>query len=367
MQRLLHRVERVPLAGQDAEFHQLVERLGQGRGRIPLAVEIVSVGVEFPHRHAVHGQRPRLVHAKHGSGTEGLDGGGAAREDFAFRDPPGAEGEKDGEHYGKFFRHHCHGQGEPRQDAGDPVAPGQPVDDHDEDAEEQPRERKGADQAAGLLLERRPLLLHRLERLSDLAEFAPKPGGLHTTDPVALHHHAPRIDEGQVIPAGPSDRRYPVPRRLANRYGFPRQEGFVHREVRARQEQGVGRDAVSLGEDQQVVPDHLPSRDSPPLPVADDQGPGAGEVAQRLQGALRLPFLVQGDPHHDEDEAEEHQRFLHVSQDEVDRAARDEQEEHRLADDAEGDCENGAPLRRGEFVVPFLPQPPGGLILGEPF
>ena len=58
-------------------------------------------------------------------------------------------------------------------------------------------------------------------------------------------------------------------------------------------------------------------------PDAHDERARARQVAQRVQRPLGLPLLVEGDADDDEDEAEEHERLLHVAEDEVERAAGD--------------------------------------------
>jgi hypothetical protein len=95
--RLFHRVEGLARAGQDAELHQLVNRVGQGGG---LGLNLVRVvpDDQRAHRHPVLRQRPGLVHAQDGGRPQRLDRRHAAGEDPVFRDAPGAEREEDREH-----------------------------------------------------------------------------------------------------------------------------------------------------------------------------------------------------------------------------------------------------------------------------
>ena len=68
-------------------------------------------------------------------------------------------------------------------------------------------------------------------------------------------------------------------------------------------QRGVGRDAVALGEDDEVAADHLAAGDAPLPPSRIDQGPGAGQVAQGVEGPLGPALLDDGDAHDHEDEA----------------------------------------------------------------
>ena len=98
-------------------------------------------------------------------------------------------------------------------------------------------------------------------------------------------------------------------------------------------------------QDHQIAGHHLAPGDAPLRAAAQHQRAWAREVAQGLQRALGLAALVDGDAHHDEHRHQQDQRLLQVAECQVDRAAGNQQQEHRLAQHLERDAERPAPRR----------------------
>src|SRR5262249_7684259 len=169
-------------------------------------------------------------------------------------------------------------------------------------------------------------------------------------DRLAIGDEGPGVDEWAGLAARASHRRAPIPRGLAHRRRFPGEERLVRGEGRARDERAIGRHAVALAEEKDVAPDHLAAGDARARAVPDPAGARARQVAERLERPLGLLFLVQRDRGDQDDEAEQHQGLLAIAEDEVDRAAGEEQEEHRLGDDVAPDGDEAAPFARRQLV-----------------
>ena len=116
----LHRVERIALAGQ----YRVLEQRPSGRGKVPRCRRQIDRLADAAHhpseRHLVGGQGAGLVDAQHRRGAQRLDRRHAPGEHAAARDPPGAQGEEDGEDDGELLGQRGHGQ----RDAGqEPLLP----------------------------------------------------------------------------------------------------------------------------------------------------------------------------------------------------------------------------------------------------
>ena len=276
---LLHRIERIALAGEHAEFDQLVKRLGQRcRGGRRNIVDHVA-DAELLHRHLVEGQRPRLVDAEHGGRAQRLERRNPAGQDALLRDAPGAERQEDREHGRKLVRHDGHRQGEAGEEAVEPVGPGQPIGDHHEHAQSDTDQRQPAHQPAGFALQRAALGRHRLQGLADRADFGLRAGALNHRNALTVGDQRTGEDEGLTIAARAAHRRDAVPDRLAHRHRFSRQQRLVGGQVEARHHGAIGGDPVALGQDQGIPADHFAAGDAPPHAIADDQCARAREVA----------------------------------------------------------------------------------------
>ncbi len=208
LEGLLHRVERVDLAGEDPVFHELVEGLenrGVKRDALgPSAYREEPVAGEEPgDRHPVQRQGAGLVDAENGGRAERLHGRDPAGEDVLLADAPRAQSQKDGEHHRDLFRQRGHGQGHAGQKPLDPLIAGQTVDEHHEDAHEEPHESHVPHQASAVPLEIGRLAIGGFERLPDPAHLGARPGGDDLGDPLALHDQRPRVDGRKVIAARP--------------------------------------------------------------------------------------------------------------------------------------------------------------------
>ena len=311
-QRFLHGVERVALARQDPVFQQGVKCLREPRAGGAVRDEGFARGPQPAYRHLVHGQGAGLVGAEHGGGAERLHGRHAARQHAVLRDPPGAERQENGEDDRELLRERGHGHGDARQDPLSPnlggVPPRQPVDHDHQGAEGEADDGKVPHEPPGLPLQRGALRRDALERLADLAEFRARPGREDLGHALPAGDERAGEDERQVVPAGLPDRLGLRGGGLADRDGLAGEEGLVGAEVHDGAERGVSRNAVALGEDDDVAADHLAPGDAPLPAVADHQRPRAGQVAQGIERPLGPALLDDGDAHHDEDEPQEQGR-----------------------------------------------------------
>ncbi len=188
---------------------------------------------------------------------------------------------------------------------------------------------------------------------------------------MALHDQRAGVDARQLVATGRhaggvagarGRRQFVRPRHpLADRHGFAREQRFVGPHAIGRHQQGIGRHAITLAELEQVAAHHVAPGDALRLAVADDQRARAGEVAQRFDGALGLALLVQRERHGDDHEAEQRQALLQVAEDEVERARREQQQEHRLAHRLGRDRQQRAVLPAGQRIGAVLGQALGGL------
>ncbi len=81
--RFLHGVEWIRPAGDDSEFQDFVEFLGNGGAGCAVEEEGASTGVKGSNRHAVFGEGAGLIHAEGRGGAQVLDGGHPAGENLA--------------------------------------------------------------------------------------------------------------------------------------------------------------------------------------------------------------------------------------------------------------------------------------------
>ncbi len=202
----LHRIERVPSAREDAGLDELPELLAK---RPVLQRNLVEAGSrrELAHRHAVLGERARLVDTEHGRRAQAFDRGEATGQDVLARDPPGAERQEDGQDDGKFFGQDRHGQRETCQKTVEPVPPHQPVHNDQGQAEGNRTDGDPAHEAAGLPLETRLLGNDRLEGLPDPADLGARSGCVRAGDGASGDQESSRIDERLVVSPRPAPRR----------------------------------------------------------------------------------------------------------------------------------------------------------------
>ena len=128
---------------------------------------------------------------------------------------------------------------------------------------------------------------------------------------------------------------------------------------------GVRRDPVALGEHDHVAAHNVTAGDADALAVTNHQRTRAGEVAQGLQHVFGARLLHDGDDNRDRREYEEQQRLAEIAEREIDRAAGQQQQQHRLAQHVEDQAHDRAPARMGQFVEAFGLQPGQRLGCGQ--
>ncbi len=351
LERSLHRVERVPAAREDAVLDGLVHRLRKRLGAQPLEAEVLSVRSDLADGHAVLGERPGLVHTEHRCGAQHLHGGDASNEDPSTREAPRSESEKHRHDDGKLVRQNGHRQRQSSEDAGERIVAGDAVGDGGDRRGGGRRPSESRDQAPGLGLKRRFRRAAALHRVTDAADLRAGSRRLHAGNAAAGGHQRPRVEKREVLASGARDPERAVPDRLADRGRLARDQRLVGREVAALKDHHVRGHPVPLGQHDQIVNDQLPPRDATAPALSDDERAGAGQVAQGLQGVLRLPFLHERQRHDEDDEAEKHKRLLAVAEDEVDPPTHEKQQRHRLAHQGH-DTRNEAPsLGRRQLVI----------------
>ncbi len=87
---------------------------------------------------------------------------------------------------------------------------------------------------------------------------------------------------------------------------------------------------IAFREQHHVSDDEFAAGNALGLSVANHQRTRAGHVAQRVEGLFAAALLNVGDGDDDEHEPQQHQRFVAITQREIDRPAGHQQQEHRL-------------------------------------
>ena len=216
-------------------------------------------------------------------------------------------------------------------------------------------------------LQARGLALQRLKRSPNLADGAARPGGESFRQRLAAHNQRAREHDRQIVAAGAGGRfgvRI-VARQFAYRFGFAGEQRFVGQQVPRFKDEGVGGYAVALGQRQYVAAHNLPARDAQAPPLPHNQRARAGEVAQSLQHALGAVFLHNGDDYGHAGERQQDEGFARIAQRQIDRAASQQQEQHRLARDVVHDAQQGPLAAVRQFVRPLSFQPRCSLGIGE--
>jgi hypothetical protein len=305
LEGLVHRIERVDGRGELAEFHDLMELLGQRS-----AVERVGGAThdQLPHGHAVHGEGAGLVDADNGRRAEGLDHRGAPGEHVLLRQPPRPQREEDRQHDRELLGKHRHRGGYSREDAFEPDAPGEAVDHGDGNRGEQSRHGDDPHQAIDFSLERGSFLFDCSQRGADSTQLGIRRGALHQGDRPALDHERSREHpRGRVTArrAHRFGRGVGADGRLAHRNGFAGEGGLVERDVDALDEHRIGGNPITLHEQHDVTSHDVAAGDAYLCAVADDERPGRRKVTKGRQGVLGLVLLVDRDSDDDEHEGQE--------------------------------------------------------------
>jgi hypothetical protein len=148
---------------------------------------------------------------------------------------------------------------------------------------------------------------------------------------------------------------------LGHGNGLAGQQRFVHREIALFEHDAVGRDAVALRDHHQVSPHDFAGGDALASALPDHQSARTGKIPQRLQRALRLALLIKGDDDDHENGYQQGRRLLGVSQDKIDSPGSNQQQEHGLAQNFQGNAEHASRARGGKFVGTFQAHTFGGL------
>ncbi len=332
--RHLHGVERLTAAGQHGQVHQLGE-LRRPIARLvkrPLRVQLTRQG-QPRHAHAVLGEGARLVHAQNRGRPQGFERGHAPRQDVVTGHAPGTQGQEDGQHDGEFFGQQGHGPGDGGQRGLNPIATGQAHAQQDRDPQHQHAGRHAPNHDTGGFLQRRAPGLDQAECAADAADFAVRASRQHLGEALPLHDQGAREHAAGAVIArwrhGPG--RRPVGGLLVHRQGLAGEQGLIGLQVVGLDQHAVSGHAVPFQQHHEVARHQLLGIDALSLAIADDQGPGAGQVLEGVQRPLGAPLLHQGDAHHGHDRDHQGQALLPVSDQEVQHQAGHEQQEHGLA------------------------------------
>lgn len=253
--------------------------------------------------------------------------------------------------------------------ASQPVAAGQPIDDHHGDGGTDAQHGQRTHQPVDLPLEGSPLRLDLSQGRPDPAELRTRAGLLHEREPVALDHQRPGEHPGGRVTAGTaqgSGNGLRLDRDLSHRDGLAGECGLVHREAHGVQKHRVRGNPVALREQCIVTAYDVAAGDPDLHPVPQHKGARRGEVTQRGQSVLGLAFLVDRDRDDHHDEGHQHGSVERLGQHEVDCPGHEEQQQHRLPDDLPRLLQEVPLLGGGKLVGPVLPEATRCLVSGEP-
>src|SRR6185369_4894749 len=184
---------------------------------------------------------------------------------------------------------------------------GEPIAERSEQREPARNPRQLEDEPTGLGLERRLRgLVSLLEGGADAADLRPRPNRGDTCDAPTTDEQRAGIEEREIFTAGASEGECAVPDALSHRYRLAADQRLVDRDVSRLQNHGVGRYAIALRQDDQIVLHELRPSDANALAVTNHERTRASQVTQGCQGATGLALLKQSQSHDEDHEAEEH-------------------------------------------------------------
>ncbi len=305
-------------------------------------------------RHAVLRQRPRLIDTEHRHRAESLHGGDALDERVAFREPPGAEREKDGEHDGKFLGDRRHRDGDAREcrfdDAAAPVIGGGDDEGQHHDAEY----RAVAHKAAGLFFKRGRPVRGLGDVRADLSIFCARSRFRDARHGASGDSVRPRVAMvGAPAAPGLSVRDADLPDDLR----FAGERRLVGSEAVIFQQFAVRGDPFALRYDDYVAWDELFGGERDDLAAAHRRHLGRGERLEHRECPVRLPLLIDIDRSHKGYEDEHDGAVAWLSQEEIEASRADEQQEYRFREEFEQYAQRGVLSLQREriFPVPFPP------------
>jgi hypothetical protein len=256
-----------------------------------LHLDFEMVHIETNHAHPVFGQRPCLVRADDGGATQGFNGCQLLDERMAFGHALAAQRQGQRHSGEQSFRHVRHDDADP-EDRADPEA--QAHGDADDEKDSAHGDRQHCDHMGDLrdlFLQRAEACLHACGEAGDLAEFRLHAGGEHHRPASAGEHGGTgEYEIGNVLEMSIDDRLRRPPLRL----GFACERGEVDTHVGSFDEPGVGRDLLSLLDQEHVTRHDLAPRHVTRLIASQHPGPGGEEAMKGMHCALRLIFLKEG-------------------------------------------------------------------------
>ena len=258
-----------------------------------------------------------------------------------FADPPCAHCQENGQHHREFLGQHRHSDGDPGEGSLGPAAAQEPVQQHDECRDRAPADGAPRHYPGRFGAQARCLGIEHRQRRADPADLAVRAGCQHAGKAAAAHDEGARIDEGLAIPARSLGfiGAIRAPRDFANRQGFSGQQRLIGLQVARLDQDGVGGDAVSGTENESVSGHNLASGDAGARAIADDRRTGGREVAERLQDRLRACLLHDCHRNRKHRKSEQNQRLTQVTQDQIGDPASQQQSQHRLAYNPQGNVQ----------------------------
>ena len=352
VKRLLHRIKGIGHAGQDRVFHQRVKGFGQFAlaGVINRQARSAVRHIELRHRHAVLGQGASLVGAQHRGCAQRLDGSNAPRQHLFFCQAPGAQRWQHGQHHGKFLRQQGHRQCNAGQQGTEPVAAQAAIGQHHEPTGAKGDQGQHTHQARRLQLQRRALVDQCLQGLTNAPDLAARTGGRDTRRAVATDQQGAReqialrgigrIGSGEFL----------------HRQRLAREQRFVDLHIGAAQQNGIGRNAIAFGQQQDVATDHVGAGDALRLAIAQHARTRARHVTQSGQRVFGLALLVQRQRQHHQHQAKQDHALLQIPEHQVERAGGQQQHEHRLLQRLAHDGAQAPALLAGQHVGAIILQ-----------
>ncbi len=140
---------------------------------------------------------------------------------------------------------------------------------------------------------------------------------------------------------------------LLNWDGFACKQRLVSLQITTGQEDGISRNPIAFGRDDDVATHHLAARNTFADPAPDHQRPRTCQISQRFENPLSPVFLNDRNRNGCDCGTDQHQRFANVTEHEVNGAGGEQELEHGLAADFDRDPQQVASSRSRQFVIPF--------------
>jgi hypothetical protein len=125
------------------------------------------------------------------------------------------------------------------------------------------------------------------------------------------------------------------------------------------QQRAICRHAITLGKHQDILAHHLAARDPHQRTAAHCQGTRTRQIAQRVKRVVRAPLLQHRDRHDDHHKTQQNERLVRIAHRQIDGACTQQQQEHGLGDDLQGQRAQPAPPAKTQFIGALVMQAPG--------